>query len=128
LTEGVCIKQKSNLFVSIFFGIGRGLCPERKRYILQLQRSRHDKKIDIELQLLFSVTIDWNCKFHCLILKQVKPRLSSRAAEHAPQVSLTRRKTGQFLLDAVDITIRAIEDRVRLYRNLVVAVSPLSVL
>jgi hypothetical protein len=32
------------------------------------------------------------------------------------------------LLDAVDITIRAIEDRVRLYRNLVVAVSPLSVL
>jgi hypothetical protein len=32
------------------------------------------------------------------------------------------------LLDAVDIMIRAIEDRVRLYRNLVVAVSTLSVL
>jgi len=32
------------------------------------------------------------------------------------------------LLDAVDITIRAIEDRARLYRNLVVAVSAVSVL
>src|SRR5580704_4090640 len=32
------------------------------------------------------------------------------------------------LLDAIDITIRTIEDRARLYRNLVVAVSAVSVL
>jgi hypothetical protein len=32
------------------------------------------------------------------------------------------------LLDAIDITVRAIEDRARLYRNLVVAVSSVSVL
>jgi hypothetical protein len=32
------------------------------------------------------------------------------------------------LLDAIDITVRAIENRVRLYRNLVVAVSAVSVL
>jgi len=36
--------------------------------------------------------------------------------------------SGPVLLDAIDITVRAIEDRARLYRNLVVAVSAVSVL